>query len=408
MRNIIFAVILISVWITPINAQWIQTTLPGTSTIFCIATDSAHIYTGTYIFGAFRSTDFGSDWQVINTGLPDTNVLSMTVNDSCIFAGTYNGIFRSTDHGNQWAFSGFSGRWIYALACNGSKISAGSDSGHVFFSDDNGADWIVRKIPSIDVAVKALAVTDSGIFAGTNQSGIFLSTDDGAEWIQVNSGSSFNDINSIVINGSRIFAGGTGGVYVSTDNGMNWTAINNGLTSYYVQALAVHDSRVFAGSQGEGGFYSSDNGSHWTAMNDGLTGWGNYITCLNVVDTLVLAGTDGAGLWRRPLSEFVMQVDNGDTPLTQNFILQQNYPNPFNTNTTIRYAISNVSNVSIIIYNVLGQTVKTLVNGRKDAGNYEVSWNGKDDDGHAISSGIYIYKLKYGITVKTNKMMLLK
>ena len=76
------------------------------------------------------------------------------------------------------------------------------------------------------------------------------------------------------------------------------------------------------------------------------------------------------------------------------FILSQNYPNPFNPSTTIKYSIPVNSNIKLTVYNLLGQVVAVLANKDVSAGNYSVDWNGKDNGGLPVSSGIYFYELK--------------
>jgi Secretion system C-terminal sorting domain len=85
------------------------------------------------------------------------------------------------------------------------------------------------------------------------------------------------------------------------------------------------------------------------------------------------------------------------------FRLQQNYPNPFNPNTLISYSIPSASNIKLIVYNTLGQKVKDLENGFKNAGNYSVNFNASD-----LPSGIYFYKLEAGQFSQVKKMILLK
>lgn len=90
------------------------------------------------------------------------------------------------------------------------------------------------------------------------------------------------------------------------------------------------------------------------------------------------------------------------------FMLSQNYPNPFNPSTTIRYEIPKSSKVVIKVYNMLGQEVRTLVNGNKDRGRYEIVWDGRNQFGNQISSGVYLYRLEAGKVVKTKKMLFIK
>ncbi len=100
----------------------------------------------------------------------------------------------------------------------------------------------------------------------------------------------------------------------------------------------------------------------------------------------------------------------GDTPagLPQAFALEQNYPNPFNPTTTLQYALKENVDVKLAIYNVLGQLVRTLVNEQQIAGFKEVVWDGANDFGVKVASGIYIYRLQAGDFVKSRKMILMK
>jgi len=89
--------------------------------------------------------------------------------------------------------------------------------------------------------------------------------------------------------------------------------------------------------------------------------------------------------------------------------LNQNVPNPFNPTTTIKYEIKTAGPVSLKIYNVAGQLVKTLVDGQRIAGQvYEANWNGLNDSGQSVSSGVYFYKLVSTNFTQTKKMVLLK
>lgn len=88
--------------------------------------------------------------------------------------------------------------------------------------------------------------------------------------------------------------------------------------------------------------------------------------------------------------------------------LAQNYPNPFNPSTTINFTIPQNNNVVIEIFNITGQKIKTLVNDYYASGSHKAVWNGINDNGEKVSSGIYFYTIKAGAYFKTNKMTLLK
>jgi hypothetical protein len=103
-----------------------------------------------------------------------------------------------------------------------------------------------------------------------------------------------------------------------------------------------------------------------------------------------------------------LDVEQIDDQIPVEFTLEQNYPNPFNPNTVIRYSIVSPSLVSLKIFDILGREVKTLVNKEQVNGVYEVNWDGDDELGNKVSTGVYFYRLDAGDFVQTKKMMLIK
>ncbi len=108
-----------------------------------------------------------------------------------------------------------------------------------------------------------------------------------------------------------------------------------------------------------------------------------------------------------------LAVDNGDNGIPEEFALDQNYPNPFNPVTNIEYAIAEQADVTVKIFNILGHEVATLANETHDAGYFSVEWNGRNNAGSQVSSGVYFYQLEaHGISGQTfkslKKMVLMK
>lgn len=97
-------------------------------------------------------------------------------------------------------------------------------------------------------------------------------------------------------------------------------------------------------------------------------------------------------------------VGQGSVP--SSFALLQNYPNPFNPTTTIRYELAVAGNITLEIYNVLGQEVRTLVNEVQNAGSHVMIWDSRNDAGNAVASGVYFYRLQAGGFVRTQKALL--
>ncbi|MDO9547764.1 MAG: T9SS type A sorting domain-containing protein, partial [Candidatus Marinimicrobia bacterium] len=102
------------------------------------------------------------------------------------------------------------------------------------------------------------------------------------------------------------------------------------------------------------------------------------------------------------------EIEQEKFTLAYDFNLYQNYPNPFNSSTSIQYALPRNGFVRIAIYNISGQLVKTLVNGDRSVGTHTVSWDGIDERGRGVGSGIYFYCLQTGDFRSTKKLALLR
>lgn len=112
------------------------------------------------------------------------------------------------------------------------------------------------------------------------------------------------------------------------------------------------------------------------------------------------------------LAEFSITTDvtpgPGGPPIPAVFALHQNYPNPFNPTTVVAYTVARRCHVTIRIFNILGQEVRTLVDTPQEAGQYRVTWNGTDQAGKAVASGVYLYRIVAGDFAASRKMVLLK
>lgn len=112
-----------------------------------------------------------------------------------------------------------------------------------------------------------------------------------------------------------------------------------------------------------------------------------------------------------PFVSIVTSVDENDLDKlsgSNGFSLSQNRPNPFSSDTWINYSIPEQNNVSLKIYNINGELVRTLHNGDQPAGKYSIMWNGINDSGHPVDSGIYFYRILSGNFIETMKMFMLK
>ncbi|MDR3628026.1 MAG: kelch repeat-containing protein [Ignavibacteriaceae bacterium] len=106
--------------------------------------------------------------------------------------------------------------------------------------------------------------------------------------------------------------------------------------------------------------------------------------------------------------DIVTDVKNISNNIPGNFVLENNYPNPFNPTTNIAFKISRTTKVSLDIYSILGQYVRNITSKEFTPGEYTFTWNGQDDHGNNISSGIYIYRLTSNYFNDAKKMVFLK
>jgi hypothetical protein len=112
------------------------------------------------------------------------------------------------------------------------------------------------------------------------------------------------------------------------------------------------------------------------------------------------------GATAKELESLVEGETQPSVPAT--FALSQNYPNPFNPTTRIAYSIPSAQFVSLKVYDLLGRHIRTLIDAGVPAGSHTVSWDGTDDGGSAVPSGVYIYRLITASFASTRKMILVR
>ena len=383
-----------------LQAQWVQTNGPGNaSPVLPIVVDGTNIYAVTMRDGVYISSNNGTNWEQTKKTIYDCN--SLYVSDANIFVGTTSGLYLSTDKGINWTLldNGLPGYAIIrSIAIRDTNIFVGTENG-IYLSNNIGASWTRINNGMTNDDVISITVSDTYIFVGKSGS-IYRSSDNGTNWTHLNIELTNHAVLALASNGANIYAGTEGGaanIFSSTDYGTTWTKSNR-LPVYQVRSLALTENKVFAGTD-SGVFLSTNNGTNWT--NVGLPN--TFIWSLALNNSDLYAGTYLTGVWRRPLSDFITGIPNEAKTLPKDIILSQNYPNPFNPNTVISYSLPLASNVKLFVFNALGQIVRLLENGYKNAGNYSVNLNASE-----LSSGIYFYKIEAGHFSQVKKMLLLK
>jgi hypothetical protein len=226
------------------------------------------------------------------------------------------------------------------------------------------------------------------------------------QWEQ-STGTDGLDMQAVTSYDNTIFAGGQigTGVFRSTDFGNTWELLSNGITSSAYRCFAHNNDLIVAGSTSAGVFYSVNDGDSWSEINEGLTDLG--IFDLSLSGSHIIAATPNQGVFRYSLSNMSLSA-NENTTVPHTFDLHQNYPNPFNPITTIQYDIPERVQVQIIIYNMVGHEIKSLLNEYQNPGLNSVKWDATNNHGKTVSAGLYIYKISVGNYQKSRKMVLLK
>jgi hypothetical protein len=196
-------------------------------------------------------------------------------------------------------------------------------------------------------------------------------------------------------------------IAVSPDNGGTWSepiVLNRietpALTGIKPMWVYPADKVKFTGMVGD-----QEKGKIGLMFYDDTT-WGSFANTPPVHPT-----NDGGRIMFAELEITFPLPDvsaNNDVVTPVASMLQQNYPNPFNPTTTISFNMPKTGNVNLSVYNVKGQLVKTLVNSTQTAGSNSVVWNGDDNSGSSVTSGIYFYKVTTNGKSETRKMMLMK
>ena len=141
----------------------------------------------------------------------------------------------------------------------------------------------------------------------------------------------------------------------------------------------------------ERSWFSEDGGSTWVRLDKAP----NFFPHNFVIRAVIV--TDQATAVAEEL-----------TPIPHDYMLEQNYPNPFNPETSIQFTIPSLQHVEITIYNSLGQAIRKVISQEVHPGTHTLKWDGHDDSGSKVASGIYLYKIQTSDFVQTRKMVLLR
>lgn len=396
----------------------------------------------------FRTTDSGENW-ITDYGIGGSSVFFIDQNTGWVTSDKdYTGIYKSTDGGITWEQkSAISSSSIFFIN-NNIGWAVGAD-GNILKSTDGGESWSIKTANTTN-DLNSVKFYNSNLGVCVGEAGaILLTTDGGENWILQNAGTNATLKAIEFINSNTIWiVGSQGTILKTTDSGNSWTLYNE-LTENDLTSLCFADEHTgwFGGMNGTIFKYQEDvvpvelvsftanvinnavelNWETATEINNYgfnierktvdqqwnnigfVEGQGNSTSknSYSFIDKN-LTGTNKFQYRLKQLDtdgsfKYSNEVEVEITPNA--FILYQNYPNPFNPSTVIEFSFPEAVDVSLTIYDALGQKITELVNNHLEAGYHRYQWNAPQS---GITTGVYFYELKTEKFVTVKKMLLMK
>lgn len=357
-------------------------------------------YPGTVL----KTTDKGVHWLVnFENTLHDLNDIFFIDDVTGWISGDVGILYKTTNAGINWFAQNSNtaedlGK-IHFMNQNTGWILC--DAAKLLKTTNGGLIWNQLNVSTIYRHDMVFLNENTGIIVGN--SGIAKTTDGGLNWQNVLSSTMYKiDVDNL----NNVYVISFSGFYKSTDLGTSWHLIST--TNNACVDIEMLNSSTGYISCGRGKVLKTiDGGMNWLLINLPTNG---ELRSIFAIDTNQCWVTGDYGLIMSTVGQGIITGINNQNAGTirLDFSLFQNYPNPFNPQTKIKFDIpSNVkgqtSNVKLVIYDLLGREVTTLVNEELKPGTYEADW-----DGSNYSSGVYFYKLTAGNFIETKKMVLMK
>ncbi len=372
---------------------WSENGLAGDTYTAVFARSAALAWTGSVSGKIYCTIDSGKTWTLQYT-YPGPGATDF---DAIYFWDDQNGIAM----GDPPLYPA-SSRFFIARTTNG---------GALWTQDTTGVPVVTNQYGfNMDFAVTGNhfwfgSTNGQGLGDTTVQHIIGHSSDRGLTWETINAPPTFGNpfvAFSDSLNG--IIMGFNGHIARTTNGGKNWQMRYNGIG--FQAGFLKGTGTVWSG----GGhlFRSNDYGTSWAdqgqAANPGITGFS--VVNANCVwacgfDYLVLRTNTGGGA--TSVQEFKNQSSSPSS-----FNLEQNYPNPFNPTTSIKYRVDNAQRIRLVIYDEVGREIRVLLDENQTEGWHLANWNGRNNSGEVVSTGVYFYRIEGSTETETKRMIMLK
>jgi photosystem II stability/assembly factor-like uncharacterized protein len=394
---------------------WLVQTTPDSTTILCVdVVDTLIAWAGTIDGKSLRTTNGGQTWLKTN-GAPGGEVTSISsVESNRAFAISNSS---SSSRIRRTVSSGVSWGTVYENTDPDARLNAitmlDPSNGYAIGNPISGQ-WLILKTTDAGATWNNISTlpqngTEKGLsnsmkwidlqngWFGTDASRVYRTTDGGLTW--TSSTTSFQNINAVTF--TDISAG------VSAGDDINWTT--DGGATWFTKPGQIPGEIVSSSSAkqitGKFFFVTGNEVYKTDDFGDGYTLSYSQTDTLKFIDVdvikleenyWIIGYTVGDSGTIAKYKELYLVTETKSVPniIPISFSLKQNYPNPFNPTTSIEFSLPVASDVELVVYNILGQKVATLINSQRSAGNHSVLWNADDSNGMKLSSGIYLYMLK--------------
>ncbi len=273
----------------------VNTGIGSANDINALAADGNTLYAGTPL-GVYYTNNYGANWTAMNSGLVNQSIFSIAVTSNGLYAGskTGNGIFYTPGGAGSWGAinNGLNNLTVPALLGMGNFIIAGTQIG-VYRKLLNDTMWTNVGLPGMEVS--GLTNDGSKLFSVGKTGCVYSSANGGITWQQNVNGISTHESRAVCTANGYIFEGSTyTGVYVSADQGATWSPANNGLGSTNIRTFASKGNKVYAGTT-SGIWVTDNNGAGWTALTNGMN---KEVLSIVFSGSVMLAGTYQNGVYR--------------------------------------------------------------------------------------------------------------